>query len=73
MKLTAKWKKIENGKDYVTVTFNHAYEIKNNCRYYYKYTCSKPKDPVREGYRFKGWYFVNELYDFETQVDYDIT
>lgn len=28
----------------------------------------KPADPVREGYRFTGWYLEDELYDFESPV-----
>lgn len=29
--------------------------------------------PVKEGYQFVGWYFENELYDFNTQVTKNIT
>ena len=33
----------------------------------------KPEDPTREGFTFEGWYFLDELYDFETPIKYDIT
>lgn len=31
-------------------------------------TASRPEDPVREGYRFIGWYLDGELYDFASPV-----
>lgn len=33
----------------------------------------KPDDPIREGYTFVGWYYNDELYDFEMPVKEDIT
>lgn len=38
-------------------------------------TASKPKNPTREGYTFKGWYLdveTNEEYDFDSEVTEDI-
>ena len=33
----------------------------------------KPDDPTKDGYLFAGWYYLDELYDFETPVKQDIT
>lgn len=34
---------------------------------------SKPEDPTREGYIFAGWYYNDELFDFDTEVKENIT
>ncbi len=36
-------------------------------------TVSKPTDPVKEGYKFAGWYLDDEEYEFTTEVHEDIT
>lgn len=36
-------------------------------------TVEKPKDPVKEDYVFIGWYYNDELFDFNTKIDKDIT
>ncbi len=32
----------------------------------------EPEKPTREGYVFKGWYFGNDLFDFDTKIKKDI-
>ena len=36
-------------------------------------TASKPTDPIKEGYTFRGWYLGETEYNFETPVSGDIT
>lgn len=33
---------------------------------------SKPKNPVRSGYRFVGWYYNDSLFDFNNSIDKNI-
>lgn len=33
----------------------------------------QPDDPIREGYIFAGWYYLNELYDFNMPVKSNMT
>ena len=33
---------------------------------------TRPKDPVKEGYRFKGWYYNGEPYDFNNKITENI-
>ena len=35
-------------------------------------TIKRPQDPSREGYRFIGWYYNNEEFDFNTKIDKNI-
>ncbi len=34
---------------------------------------TKPKDPTKSGYTFKGWYLDDKKYDFKSEVTSDIT
>ena len=56
-----------------TVTFEtnsssslEAIEVKEND------TIAKPENPTKEGYTFSGWYYNDELYNFEQGVTSDI-
>lgn len=72
MTLTAQWKRNEAKK--YTVTFDTAggtsvspQTVKENSK------ASKPDNPTREGYEFKGWTLNGADYDFDTPVNTDIT
>ena len=34
---------------------------------------SKPATPTRDGFTFDGWYYGNEIFDFNTKIEKDIT
>ena len=79
--LTAKWKKNEtttptnpSGAKYYTVSFNtdggskvSSQMVKANNK------AKKPADPVKEGYKFLGWYLGNNVYSFNLIVTSNIT
>ncbi|MFA7612316.1 MAG: InlB B-repeat-containing protein [Acholeplasmataceae bacterium] len=72
--LIAEWEEKSNGDEYRVVTFDYGYDgitATQDVVLYSKVT--RPEDPTREGYTFKGWYFVNDLYDFNTPVSYSFT
>ena len=71
--LTAKWSKIEADVETFVVKFdtdagstiaNQIIEKGNKV--------TKPKDPTKEGYIFKGWTLNGEDFDFETAIDTNI-
>ena len=33
----------------------------------------KPTDPVREGFEFDGWYFINQEFDFSQPIEREVT
>ena len=67
--LKAIWKEQEGGKITYVVNFNTdggnsvSNQIINKDG-----TITKPQDPVRNGYKFLGWYSNNALFDFNTPV-----
>lgn len=67
--LKAVWKEQEGGKVTYVVNFNTdggnsvSNQIINKDG-----TIIKPQDPVRDGYKFLGWYSNNVLFDFSTPV-----
>lgn len=67
--LKAVWKEQEGGKVTYVVNFNTdggnsvSNQIINKDG-----TITKPQDPVRDGYKFLGWYSNNVLFDFSTSV-----
>lgn len=67
--LKAVWKEQEGGKVTYVVNFNTdggnsvSNQIINKDG-----TITKPQDPVRDGYKFLGWYSNNVLFDFNTPV-----
>lgn len=69
MTLKAIWKEQEGGNITYVVNFNTdggnsvSNQIINKDG-----TITKPQDPVREGYKFLGWYSNNVLFDFNTPV-----
>ncbi len=80
--LKAKWEKVEEKTDEpvtpevkeYTVTFNSeggssvkSQTVKEN------ETASKPSDPTKEGYTFKGWYLDGAEYNFSSKVTKNIT
>lgn len=69
--ISARWQKIE----YVTVTFNLAYEdaplIDDEIIEKGK-TVTEPEEPIREGYNFLGWYLGNNKFNFENVVSSNV-
>lgn len=67
--LKAVWKEQEGGKVTYVINFNTdggnsvSNQIINKDG-----TITKPQDPVRDGYKFLGWYSNNVLFDFNTPV-----
>lgn len=67
--LKAVWKEQEGGKVTYVVNFNTdggnsvSNQIINKDG-----TITKPQDPVRDGYKFLGWYSNNVLFDFNTSI-----
>ncbi|MGO1581534.1 MAG: InlB B-repeat-containing protein [Peptoniphilaceae bacterium] len=67
--LTAKWE-----KEKYTVTFNpNNGEAKTTQEVAYEDKATKPTNPTRTGYTFKGWFLGNTAYDFSTKVTTNIT
>ena len=68
--LKAVWEKLV----IYTVTFDSDGGTKvNNLEVEKNNVVTKPTDPTKSGYQFKGWYLGNNIYDFNTKVTGDIT
>lgn len=72
IKLVASWKKLD--EDSVTVTFDSnggssvaTKTVKKGEK------VTKPANPTRSGYTFNGWYLNNKKYDFNKEVNENIT
>lgn len=72
--LKAKWVKKETDKEMITVKFdsdggttivNQILETMGKV--------TKPKDPIKKGYTFEGWYLNSKIYNFDSIVKEDIT
>lgn len=68
--LKAVWEKLV----IYTVTFDSDGGTKvNNLEVEKNNVVTKPTNPTKSGYQFKGWYLGNNIYDFNTKVTGDIT
>ena len=68
--LTAKW----GLKNEVNVTFNYGYDnVKEIVRVLIGNVLNEPVEPTREGYNFFGWYLDDEPFDFNSEINDDIT
>ena len=66
--LNAKWEKIKN---LYSVKYNGYDNL--NTSVYEGETIVKPTDPIKNGYTFDGWYLNNELFDFNSKVNENIS
>ena len=67
--LKAVWKEQEGGKVTYVVNFNtNGGNNVSNQIINKDGTITKPQDPVRDGYKFLGWYSNNVLFDFSTPI-----
>ena len=66
--LTAKWEKVSY---YVIFDYN-VDAIENDCYYIYNDKIKEPEIPIKDGYKFIGWYNEEKLWDFNTIVTEDI-
>ena len=72
IKLKASWKKLE--EDSVTITFdsNNGSSVASQIVKKGE-KATKPANPTRNGYTFNGWYLNNKKYDFNKEVNDNIT
>ncbi len=71
--LTAKWSEDPNVKRYeVKFNSNGGSNVASQ-RIIENKTVTKPKNPTRSGYAFKGWYLNNNEYNFNSKVTKNIT
>lgn len=70
MVLVARWYKVDESIETISITFNSdgGTTISNQIVEKNK-QLSKPIDPVKEGYTFKGWMLNGVIYDFSSSVE----
>lgn len=74
MIFVAKYKKIEEEKEVITIKFDTQGGSKIEDLKIEKGSIIKmPKEPAKSGYKFIGWYFDNKEFDFTKSIDKDIT
>ena len=74
MVMVAKYQKIDHEKEVVIVSFDSDGGSKiDNQEIEVGSQALEPKEPVKEGYRFMGWYLGKEKFDFKEEVKEDIT
>lgn len=74
MVLVAKYNKIEEEKEVISINFDTQGGSKVESLKIEKGSIIKmPKDPTKEGYKFMGWYLDNKEFDFSKPVSKDIT
>ncbi len=70
--LIAKWQEDAEEKNY-TVTFNSDGGTKvDSIKVKEGNSITKPAEPTRKGYVFKGWYLGEKKYDFKSEIENDI-
>lgn len=74
MVLVAQWQKISDAAEiFYKVTFNSNGGSEIEEQYIaVGETVTKPTNPVRDGYTFKGWYYNDTKYDFDKKVSQDM-
>ncbi len=71
--LNAKWTKVEEGKETYVVKFNSDGGTTISNQVIEKGNkVTKPSDPTKEGYIFKGWFLEDKTYDFNSVIEKDI-
>ena len=72
VELKAAWKEMEPEKVYFTITYNTGGGTEISPSVVEEGTIpSKPADPKRDGYNFKGWTLNGQAYNFDTPVTGD--
>lgn len=71
--ISAKWTKVEEGKETYVVKFNSDGGTTISNQVIEKgEKATKPSDPTKEGYIFKGWFLEDKTYDFNSVVEENI-
>lgn len=71
--LIAKWQEVEKEKEMITVRFETDGGTTISNQIIESGTkITKPEAPIKEGYIFKGWYYNDEEFNFDTSITEDI-